>query len=194
MIKILLTLFVLFFSSSVVAETIYCIEVASEKNDSIKNLNLNLSNAEKVSIYRIDDKKKEFKWLKSYSTFKSVFHDKRSKEFIYPDVERTKKGIQIIIKEDEEDYFPSENQTVLKFNEKNILIRNDYLSKNKNHLRNYLQLDRVSGILLLHWGIEVNENGEEFIKYEDNIVFNDNFHFDFIVNTSMEVCYKNKRL
>ena len=98
---------------------------------------------------RLKNRSKKVKWLKSYEEFKSI----NTYEFYYYG-----------------DTSSSTSEKILKFNKNEILLYEDLKFEDEIH-RRYFELDRISGLLLLTFGIEVDSEGNEISKDQKGTIY-----------------------
>jgi len=134
----------LLLSGSAFAKTIYCF-----KPDEVGVFDLESSKT--MLFFEIDDRSKKVKWLKSYEEFKSI----NTYEFYYYG-----------------DTSSSTSEKILKFNKNEILLYEDFKGKEKDMIdRNYLELDRISGLLLWTFGIQVDSEGNEISEDHKGTIY-----------------------
>ena len=199
--KILITLIFYFFSiihAFAISNIIYCYQVKNNKDEKkFTDLNVNLSNSERVNIYEIDDKKKTISILKSYTYGDYPLLPKTKgyfgNSFVYKDIEDTKLGLQKQNKKKDQKNTKS-NWTNLIFDKNQIIKVLNYKNKKNESKRSYIEFDRVSGILIRTYGISINEKGEEFVENDGSFYFRDDFYFKYHVYSEKYICENNKNL
>ena len=133
----------LLLSGSAFAKTIYCYN--SNESGSTERI------GPVILFFEIDDRSKKVKWLKSYEELKNI----NTYEFYYYG-----------------DTSSSTSEKILKFNKNEILLYEDFKGKEKDMIdRNYLELDRISGLLLWTFGIQVDSEGNEISEDHKGTIY-----------------------
>ena len=131
----------LLLSGSAFAKTIYCYN--SNESGSTERI------GPVILFFEIDDRSKKIKWLKSYEEFKSI----NTYEFYYYG-----------------DTSSSTSEKILKFNKNEILLYEDYQFEDEIN-RYYIELDRISGLLLETFGIEIDSEGNEISTDQEGTIY-----------------------
>ena len=101
-----------------------------------------LESSQSMLFFEIEDRSKKVKWLKDYYLT----------EF---------------------EYYQGSNSTskkIFKFNKNEILLYEDLKFEDEIH-RHYFELDRISGLLLLTFGIEVDSEGNEISEDQKGTIY-----------------------
>ena len=101
-----------------------------------------LESSKTMLFFEIDDRSKKVKWLKKYNLT----------EF---------------------KYYQGSNSTlkkILKFNKNEILLYEDYQFEDEIN-RYYIELDRISGLLLETFGIEIDSEGNEISTDQEGTIY-----------------------
>ena len=149
--KILLTLFVLLFSFSINAKTIFCYGLYTSLEFKFVESH---KSAEWIDYYEINDIEKTVEHLKSFSIWNNP--PKKINDFYYED----KNGYEIFEGEGTYDNY-------IFFDDNEILVyREGYNEYQKHAFRSYLYFDRISGINIA-LEVKIDENGKEYTTDED---------------------------
>ncbi|MDC0163253.1 hypothetical protein OAI48_00190 [Candidatus Pelagibacter sp.] len=130
--------------------------------------------SESIFFFEIDDRSKKLEWLKHY------YESKKDNIYVF-EYGDTSNPISV---------------KLLKFNKNEILMYEDFKHKEKNVIyRHYYELDRISGLLLWTYGIQLDSEGNEITKdYEGTIYKRGDEKFDDHINIDKFLCDNHKGL
>ena len=101
-----------------------------------------LESSKSMLFFEIDDRSKKVKWLKDYYLTEFQYYEGSN----------------------------STSEKIFKFNKNEILLYEDLKFEDVIH-RNYFELDRISGLLLLTFGIQVDSEGNEISEDQKGTIY-----------------------
>ena len=191
--KISLYLYLVLFFSPIHlnAKIIFCYQVSNNyEKQNLLNFHNNPSYAETIVTYEINDKKKELYKISQYYFDNSILPKTKghsANSFYYSDIEISKFGYKKI--ENVEKY---KFKDFISFDENKIISVINYKDKDGNKKRSYLELDRVSGILIDTYGININDSDEEYVEDDGNIYIRGDLYFNYHVYSDKFICENHK--
>ena len=100
-----------------------------------------LESSQSMLFFEIEDRSKKVKWLKDYYLTEFQYYEGSNSP-----------------------------QKIFKFNKNEILLYEDLKVEDEIH-RHYFELDRISGLLLLTFGIEVDSEGNEISEDQKGTIY-----------------------
>ena len=147
----------LLLSGNAYAKTIYCYK-ANKGSEILKStIATDLKDSSSIYFFEINDKSKNVEWLKYYWEYKREikysWEDNNTYEFVY----------------DDENKPIAEKQ--LKFNKNEILMYWEFKNDEKEiKFRQYFELDRISGLLLIRL-FKLDSEGNEITTDEEGNIY-----------------------
>ena len=169
----------LLLSGNAYSKTIYCYK-ANKGNELLKStITTDLEDSSAIYFFEINDKSKNVEWLKYYWEFKREikydWEDNNTYEFVYG---FKNKPI---------------GEKKFKFNKNEILMYEEFKNEEKEiKFRQYFELDRISGLLLISL-FKLDSEGNEITTDDDgNIYTREDDKFIDFANTDKFFCENHK--